>query len=102
MKAVIETGGKQYIVAKDDVIDVELISGDAKTVTFTPLMVIDDKKSTIGTPLVDKASVKASIVEADKQSDKVTVVKFKAKKRVHSKRGHRQRYTTIKITSITA
>ena len=102
MKAVIETGGKQYIVAKDDVIDVELISDDAKTISFVPLMIIDDKKSKIGTPIVDSASVKATIVEADKQSDKVSVVKFKAKKRVHSKRGHRQRYTTLKITSISA
>ena len=99
MKAVIETGSKQYIVEKGDTLEVELV-GDEKTLTFEPLMVIDDKGSKVGKPTVSGASVKAKVVEARKKGDKVTIVKFQAKKRVHSKTGHRQPLSVIEITDI--
>ncbi len=51
-KAVITTGGKQYIVAKGDVIDVELV-GDVKTLSFDPLLIYEGEKSEIGTPISD-------------------------------------------------
>jgi large subunit ribosomal protein L21 len=99
-KAVIQTGGKQYVVSEGDTVSVELIKGDSKSVTFEPLLVIDGDTTTVGTPSVAKASVTAEIVEADVQADKVTSIRYKAKKRVHTVRGHRQHQTTLKVTKI--
>ena len=99
-KAVIATGGKQYIVSEGDSIKVELLKTDKKTITFEPMIVIDDKKVTIGKPIVEGAVVSADITEADEKQDKVTSIRYKAKKRVRKVRGHRQRLATIKITSI--
>lgn len=100
-KAVIETGGKQYLVSKDDVLDIELV-GDKKTVDFEPLLVFDDDKpqdAKVGAPTVKGVKVKAK-VEDQLKGDKVIAIRFKAKKRVNKKRGHRQQYSRIKITDI--
>lgn len=97
-QAVITTGGKQYIVGKDDVLDVESV-GDKKTLSFTPLLVMDDGNVTVGTPEVEKAKVSAKVID-NVRGDKTTAIRFKAKKRVHKKHGHRQNYSRIKITSI--
>lgn len=99
-KAVIRTGGKQYVVAEGDKLEVELLSDAKKTVSFTPLLVTDGSKTTVGTPEVKDATVTADVVDADVQTDKVTSIRFKAKKRVHKKRGHRQRKTTLAIKKI--
>jgi large subunit ribosomal protein L21 len=99
-KAVIQTGGKQYVVTEGEILEVELLKAEEKTVSFQPLLVIDGASVAVGAPLVDKAKVSAEIVEADKQTDKVTAIRYKAKKRVHKLHGHRQHKTTIKITSI--
>lgn len=99
-KAVIQTGGKQYVVAEGETLNIELLNTNDKTVSFEPLMIIDGDTIQVGTPLVSKASVTAEIVEADKQADKVTAIRYKAKKRVHKVRGHRQHQTIIKITKI--
>ncbi len=99
-KAVILSGSKQYLVAEKDEINVELIKGDKKSVTFEPLLVIDGDKTTVGAPTVAGAKVTASIVETDEKQDKVASIRYKSKKRVHTVRGHRQRQTVIKITSI--
>lgn len=99
-KAVITTGGKQYLVKEGDTLSVELIKSDKKTVSFDPLLILDDKKTEIGKPKVEGASVSAAIVEQDVQQDKVTSIRYKAKKRVRKVRGHRQRLTTLKISSI--
>ena len=101
-KAVIASGGHQYLVAEGDTIDVELIK-DAKPkakLSFEPLLVIDDEKSIVGAPAVGGTTVSASIVEANVQQDKVTSIRYKAKKRVRKVRGHRQRLTKLKIDSI--
>lgn len=79
--------------------EVELL-GPGKNVTFEPLLVIDGEKTSIGTPLVEDAKVTADIVEQVVKADKVTAIRFKAKKRVHKTRGHRQKLTRIKITKI--
>lgn len=100
-KAVIQTGGKQYLVHEGETLSVELLKVAGKTVTFDSLLVIDDKLITVGTPLVDKVKVTAEIVTADVASDKVTSIRYKAKKRVHKIRGHRQHLTALKITKIT-
>ena len=99
-KAVIATGGKQYLVTEGETLQVELLKAEGKTVAFEPLLVIDGEKVAVGTPSVAKAKVTAEIVQPDIQADKVTSIRYKAKKRVHKVRGHRQHQTEIKITSI--
>lgn len=99
-KAVIATGGKQYLVAEGDTAEIELLKTGGKTATFEALMVIDGDTVTIGTPVVDKVKVTAEVVEADVQADKVTAIRYKAKKRVHKVHGHRQHHTVIKVTKI--
>ncbi len=99
-KAVIATGGKQYLVAEGDVLKVELLKQEGKTAEFAALLVIDGDKTTVGAPEVAGAKVIAEIIEADKQADKVTSIRYKAKKRVHTVRGHRQHQTHLKITKI--
>lgn len=99
-KAVIATGGKQYLVTEGESLEVELLHADDKKITFEPLLVIDGDKIAVGTPTVAKASVKAEVVEEDVMADKVTSIRYKAKKRVRTVKGHRQHHTVIKITSI--
>lgn len=99
-KAVIKTGGKQYLVAEGDTISVELLEKTDKSIKFDPLIVIGESSVKIGNPTVSGIAVNAEILEQDKQQDKVTSIRYKAKKRVHTVRGHRQRNTVLKITSI--
>ena len=100
-KAVIVTGGHQYLVAEGETVKVELVKDAVKgKLSFEPLLVIDGEKSTVGVPVVSAIKVLATVTEADVQQDKVTSIRYKAKKRVRKVRGHRQRLTTIKIDSI--
>lgn len=99
-KAVISTGGKQYLVSEGETVDVELLKGEAKTHSFEALLVVDGDKVVVGSPVVDKVKVSAEVVAADVQADKVTSIRYKAKKRVHKVHGHRQHYTTLKVTKI--
>ncbi|MBI2007953.1 50S ribosomal protein L21 [Candidatus Saccharibacteria bacterium] len=98
-KAVISTGGKQYLVAEGEELEVELLE-PAKDATFEALLVIDGEKTSIGVPTVTGAQVKADVIEQVVKQDKVTAIRYKAKKRVHKRRGHRQKLTRIKITKI--
>lgn len=97
-KAVIVSGGHQYIVAEKEKLEVELV-GDAKTLKFEPLMVIDGDNVQVGQPLVKGISVEAKVLDQVK-GDKVTAIRYKAKKRVNKKHGHRQNYSLIEITKI--
>jgi large subunit ribosomal protein L21 len=102
-KAVIATGGKQYIVSEGQTLEIELLNDlkeGAKSVTFTPLMVIDGKNVQVGTPEVSGAKVTAEIVEKEVLGDKVLAIRYKAKKRVHKIHGHRQHNAHIKISKI--
>jgi large subunit ribosomal protein L21 len=99
-KAVIATGGKQYLVKENETLNIELIKGEDKTVTFDPLLVIDDEKTIVGTPFVKESKVTAEVTDREVKADKVTAIRYKAKKRVHKLQGHRQRYTAIKISKI--
>jgi large subunit ribosomal protein L21 len=99
-KAVIQTGGKQYLVSEGETITVELLKDADKTVSFQPLLIVDGEKAEIGTPILDKNKVTAEVVEADIQGEKVTAIRYKAKKRVRKIRGHRQRQTILKVTKI--
>jgi len=98
-KAIIATGGHQFIVSEGDVIEVELLEAE-KTVEFEPLMIIDGEKSVVGAPIVKGAKVTADVVEQNVKADKVMAIRYKAKKRVHKVRGHRQQHTQIKIVKI--
>jgi len=99
-KAVIATGGKQYVVTEGETLEVELLKTDGKTLSFKPLLVIDGDKTTVGAPEVDNVSVSADIIEQEVKADKVTSIRYKAKKRVRKVHGHRQRHTLIKIAKI--
>lgn len=99
-QAVISSGGHQYLVKVGDQINVELVSDATKSLEFQPLMVIDDDKSEVGKPYVTSSTVNARIVEEDVKGEKVTAIRYKAKKRVRKIRGHRQRHTTVEITKI--
>ncbi len=101
MFAVIRTGGKQYRVAKDDVLVIEKVAGDVgKTVTLDVLMLGGDQPK-VGAPLVKGASVTAEILEHGK-GEKVVAFKKKRRKNTHRKRGHRQHFTKVKVTEIHA
>ena len=99
-KAIIATGGKQYVVAEGDTVTVEYLKDADKSVKFDALLVIDGEKVTVGTPLVSGASVTAAVIEADAKAEKVTAIRYKAKKRVHKLHGHRQTQTILKIEKI--
>ena len=102
MIAVIESGSKQYLVEKGHKIEAELLHSEKDTVEFQPLLVIDGDSIKVGKPTVENAVVKAKIVEADVKSDKVKILKYKAKKRQKTLTGHRQRHTVLEITEINA
>ncbi len=98
-KAVIISGGHQYLVAEKEKLEVELV-GDAKTLSFEPLLIIDDEKISVGQPIVKDAKVEAKVLEENVKGDKVVAIRYKAKKRVNKKRGHRQQHSIIEITKI--
>ena len=100
MKAVVRIGGKQYIVAEKETLLVDRLPEGTKELTPDVLMVLDGDKSTIGTPLVKGVSVKAEVVDAEVKGDKIRVIRYKSKKRVHKESGHRQKYSRIKISKI--
>lgn len=99
-KAVIKTGGKQYLVAEGESIRVELLKQD-KTLSFEPLLVIDTDRVKVGKPMLKDAKVTATMVEQAVKAPKVTAIRYKAKKRVRKVHGHRQQHSLIKINKIT-
>ena len=104
MFAVIRTGGKQYKVAKDDIITVEKLLGEpGEKVQLGDVLMLGEegKTPTVGTPLVQKAAVTAEIVEHGK-GDKVIVFKKKRRHNYRRTKGHRQEQTTLKILQVSA
>ncbi len=100
MKAVVKISGKQYIVSEKESLLVDLLPEGTKELTLDALLVIDGDKTKVGTPTVKGAVVKAKVVETEVKGDKIRVIRYKSKKRVHKETGHRQKYTKIQITSI--
>jgi large subunit ribosomal protein L21 len=99
MFAVIRTGGKQYKVSQGDVLDVELLAGEAGSkVTFGEVLMAGSK---VGAPTLAGASVTGEIV-SQWRTPKVVAFKKKRRKDTHRKRGHRQHLTRVKITDIVA
>jgi large subunit ribosomal protein L21 len=103
MFAVIKTGGKQYRVAKDDIIQVERLQAEAgASVTLDEvLMVGDGGKVSVGAPILSGASVTAEVVE-QARGPKIIVFKKKRRQNYRRKNGHRQDLTVLKITDIKA
>jgi large subunit ribosomal protein L21 len=101
MYAVIRTGGKQYKVAPQDVLQIEKIEGAAgDTVNFSDvLMVAGEGAPTFGAPLVSGAAVSAEVVEQGR-GPKVIIFKKKRRQNYRRKRGHRQELTTVRILEI--
>lgn len=99
-KAVVKIGGKQYIVSEKETLLVDLLQEGTKELSLDALLVIDGDKTTVGTPTVKGVKIVAKVVEDLVKGDKIRVIRYKAKKRVHKETGHRQKYSKIEITSI--
>lgn len=100
MFAVIQTGGKQYKVSENQVIDVEKLDrAEGDQVELDVLMVSDGKTVKTGSPVLSNVKCVAEVV-AHGKADKIVVFKYKPKKNVRKKQGHRQPFTRIKIVSI--
>jgi large subunit ribosomal protein L21 len=104
MYAVIRTGGKQYRVAKDDIIFVEKLAGEpGSTVTLEDVLLLGDEGQApkTGAPGIDGAEVTAQVLE-HKLGDKVLVFKKRRRHNYRRKNGHRQALTVLRITGIRA
>ena len=99
-KAVIKVGGKQFIVGEKETLLVDLLPQGTKELKLDALMLIDGDKVEVGTPFVKGVKVSAKVVDELVKGEKIRVIRYKAKKRVHKENGHRQKYTKIEITSI--
>jgi large subunit ribosomal protein L21 len=101
MYAVVKTGGKQYRVAKDDVLKIERLPGEQGDIITLEevLMVGDGAAVTVGAPLVAGASVAAEIVE-QARGPKIVIFKKRRRQNYRRKKGHRQHLTVVKITDI--
>jgi large subunit ribosomal protein L21 len=100
--AVIRTGGKQYRVSAGETLRVEKLPGDVgATITFGEVLLLGGDSFKVGLPLVSGASVTGTIVAQDR-AKKIIVFKMRRRKNYRRKNGHRQWYTEVKITGITA
>ena len=101
MYAVIKTGGKQYRVVKDTVLSVEKLAGEAGSHIDLDqvLMIGDDKSTTVGTPVIEGATVSAEVVKQERDN-KIIVFKKKRRKNYRRTKGHRQDLTVLRIIDI--
>lgn len=99
MYAVIKTGGKQHKVRPGDVIEVELIHSDGDTISFTPLLVVDDEGGSHFGKEASKAVVTAKLV-GEQKGDKVKILKYRPKTGYTRHAGHRQMYTLLEIQDV--
>lgn len=99
--AVVESGGKQYRAVEGETIDVDLLPVEAgqEINLDSVLLVVNEEAISVGTPVVQGARVKATVVDHVK-GPKIVVFKYRPKKRIRVKTGHRQRYTRLKVEKI--
>lgn len=99
--AVIQTGGKQYLVSEGDKIQVEKLEGEAGSkITFNQVLAtISDQDYTLGKPTLDGAKVEGTILKQGR-GKKIHVLKYKPKSKYRRKIGHRQSFTEVEITKI--
>lgn len=100
MKAVVKVGGKQYIVSEKESLLVDRLPDGTKELSLDALMVFDDDKATVGTPIVKGVTIKAEVSEPEVKGEKLQIIRYKAKKRVDKTIGHRQKYSRITIGEI--
>jgi large subunit ribosomal protein L21 len=99
--AIIRSGGKQYRVAEGETVRVDLLTGAAgEKIKFDDVLLIGGDEPKIGKPKVAGASVEGEII-GETLGDKLIVVKFRKRKRSRRKAGHRQSFTSVKITKVT-
>ena len=103
MFAVFQSGGKQHRVSEGDVVKVELVGGEpgAEVVFDRVLMVADGDNVNVGAPYVNEGKVTAEVLRIDR-AKKVRIIKFKRRKDYLKRQGHRQWFTEVKITGISA
>ena len=103
MHAIIETGGKQYKVTEGDTLFIEKLEAEAgQAITFDKVLaILDGDKATFGAPVVEGASVAATVVKNGK-GKKIRVFKYNPKKGYRKRQGHRQPYTKVQISAINA
>jgi large subunit ribosomal protein L21 len=103
MYAVIKTGGKQYRVSEGDRLRIESLDVEAGSeISFDQVLLVGSGETVkVGTPLVAGAVVKA-VAELHGRGDKIIIIKFRRRKHYRKKQGHRQNYTLVKITGISA
>ncbi len=102
MYAVIESGGKQHRVVEGETLKLEKIeSATGETIEFDKVLMIGGEEVKIGTPLVAGAKVSAEVVSQGRHK-KIKIVKFNRRKHYRKETGHRQWFTEVKITSISA
>ena len=102
MYAVIQTGGKQYRVEQGDKLRVEKLPGDVGAkVVFDKVLLVGGEALKVGRPLLEGAKVEATITAQDR-AKKIIVFKFRRRKNYRRKQGHRQPFTALQITGITA
>jgi len=101
MYAIIRTGGKQYQVAPGDILEVEKLDGGiGDSITLSDvLMVANGDAVNIGQPVLDGASVTAKIT-GQYRGDKILVFRYRPKKRIRVRKGHRQYLTRLEIQSV--
>lgn len=100
MYAVISTGGKQYKVAKDEVIKLEKLTAEVNSIVEFPVLLLANETDVkVGAPLLTDSKVKARVVEHGR-GDKITIIKFRRRKHHRKQMGHRQYYTAVQITEI--
>ncbi len=101
--AIIETGGKQYVVTQDSVLDVETVKGATNAgdkIIFDKVLLTDDGSATkVGAPYIKGAEVKAELVE-NGRDQKVVVLRYRQKSRYYKKKGHRQPFSKVRITAL--
>ena len=101
MYAIIETGGKQYKVQKNDILAVEKLSAKGgDKVQFNTVLLTGGKDVRVGDPLVKGAGVQATVIDQIKDKKVISFVKRRRKSSSKSKKGHRQQITLLKITEI--
>jgi len=103
MHAVVRTGGKQYRVTPGDIFEVEKLDGNVgDVISLTDVLLVSDGEDVkIGQPIVDGATVTAKIT-GQHRGEKILVFRYRPKKRIRVRRGHRQYLTRLEIQSIEA
>lgn len=100
MYAVIKTGGKQYRVAKNEVIKIERLDGEVgSTLTFPEVLMVGGANPAVGAPTVAGASVTATVLEQTR-GEKVIIFKKRRRKNYRRRNGHRQYLTVVRIADI--